>query len=316
MYQCHFGDVCNEDWYHEECILGLPFPPAHKLHEQTNGEKLVMPPSPKGHPTKVVLDAQNEEDEEATSPSKAPLASEVSELGGDADKKKEPEAPKGHPTGINLLPELIGDIPGSAEDLQGNNTDDDEGDEHIPPPGFPDDNDFEAFICWKCVSKHRAFLGKWAGMKGVALDAVVRKQPEDQGAVIHTKDGVRSAADLKRHLEDSEAIASSPKRRASTEKDDLANSSLVSSTSSTISTITKSSASLSSIDENYEAGACKMPKIIPEDKEFSLFLCNDWREKICRCEECLKFLDRFPMLKDEEATYEPPQDEDESMCLL
>ncbi|KAK7206263.1 hypothetical protein BZA70DRAFT_309969 [Myxozyma melibiosi] len=331
MYQCLLGDVCNEDWYHEECIMGLPFPPAHKTQPGlTEDQKPVMPPSPKGHPTKVVIEAPNEEEDETDSPTKPPAASAAPEATTDTAtpaKKKEPAPPKGHPTGVNLLPELVGDLSGSAADLQGAADSDEEEDEHVAPPGFPDDDDFEAFICWKCVSKHRAFLGRWAGMKGVALEAVVRKQPEEMSSVIHSRDVLKAAAsELKRHLEDSEAIVPSAKRPSvEKEKDELAKSTSSVSSSSTSSSVSQGanssmtsrvSVSLNSIDEDHETGACKLPTEVPQDKEFSLFLCPDWREKICRCEECLKFLDRFPMLKDEEVTYEPPQDEDETSSLL
>ncbi|KAK9319564.1 putative zinc finger in N-recognin-domain-containing protein [Lipomyces orientalis] len=343
MYQCLLGDVCNEDWYHEECILGLPFPPVEStpqppkaprghptgtdlLHispERTNK----MPPSPKGHPTKVVIDAIDtteidsseigddvQDKTEPKSPSGHPTGvklypidySEFSTSTSPSTAMKEPSSPKGHPTGVNLLPELTGEIRGSASD------DEEDGEDHVPPPGFPDDSLFEAFICWKCVEKHRKFLGRWAGWNGVALEAVVRTKHSDAIAPAHA----RELNGLKRVLEDSEAITQNAKRvdldHDSDGRDDSLAGSL-SSTSSTLSHLSSTSTVASSVDEH---PVCKMPTGIPAAEVFSLFLVEGWRQTVCRCADCLKFLDRFPMLKDEEVTYEPPRDEDETSSLL
>ncbi|KAK9241426.1 hypothetical protein V1525DRAFT_393119 [Lipomyces kononenkoae] len=336
MYQCLLGDVCNEDWYHEECILGLPFPPVEEVNAQPpkspaghpTGTDLLgysaefsvkkMPPSPKGHPTKVVIDTIDTTDAseiggevqtkaEPKSPPGHPTGvklypidySEFSTTTSPSTTKRGPSSPKGHPTGVNLLPELTGDVRGSASD-------DEEGEDHVPPPGFPDDSLFEAFICWKCIQKHRNFLGRWAGWRGVALDAVPRTRTSD--IIPHAE--TNQANDLKRrHMEAEEDSLPSAKR---VERDLDFNSREDSLTTSAWSSSSAGSHQ-TSVDEQ---SVCKMPMLIPEAEEFSLFLVEGWRENICRCAECEKFLDRFPILREVEVTYEPPQDEDETSSLL
>ncbi|KAK9449220.1 putative zinc finger in N-recognin-domain-containing protein [Limtongia smithiae] len=344
MYQCLLGDACNEDWYHEECILGLPFPPPEKapvpkmppspkghptgtdlLHStDSHSPEAALPPAPNGHPTKVkigIVDTEQSSttDEQAKPEPKSPHGHPTGvklypldvngfELGGTPVKKKEPPSPKGHPTGVNLLQTLTEDMPASAHAAEtgdgsdGEDEDEEEDDEgnHVPPPGFPDDNLFEAFICWKCVTKHRFFLGRWAGWKDVALDAVVRIQPEDES------EGLVST--FKRKLEDAEEEAS--EGRASKRIEVKVGTSTSNSTPSL----------LPRIDEDKETSQCQMPTECLQAVDFSLFLVDGWREKICRCPSCLVFLDMFPVLKDEEITYEPPPDNDDdstcSFCLL
>ncbi|KAK9365156.1 hypothetical protein V1509DRAFT_642933 [Lipomyces kononenkoae] len=349
MYQCLLGDVCNEDWYHEECILGLPFPavevnarppksPAGHptgtdlLHYSQEPSVKKMPPSPKGHPTKVVIDAvdatetdaseigdEHQNKTEPKSPSGHPTGvklypidySEFNTTTSPSAVKKQPSSPRGHPTGVNLLPELTGEIRGSASD------DEEEGEDHVPPPGFPDDRLFEAFICWKCIQKHRNFLARWAGWTGVALDAVTRKRTSDiiAGAEAN-ENGLK-----RRHLQEKgeEEADSLPNAKrveqdhdSDSREDSLTTSAWSSASAGSHQTSTTSSVALSA-DEH---STCKMPTVIPEAEEFSLFLVQGWRENICRCGECEKFLDRFPMLREEEVTYEPPQDEDETSSLL
>ncbi|KAK9433631.1 hypothetical protein V1505DRAFT_121690 [Lipomyces doorenjongii] len=344
MYQCLLGDVCNEDWYHEECILGLPFLPTEvnpqpaksplgqpactDLLRRSTESVMKMPPSPKGHPTKVVIDAIDMAETDGSeigddtqnkaapkSPSGHPTGvklypidySEFEISTSPSTKKNELSSPKGHPTGVNLLRELTGEFRGSASD------DEEDGEEHVPPPGFPDDRLFEAFICWKCVEKHRTFLGRWAGWRRVALDAVMHKNPS---AVIASAE-IPEANGLKRTLEDSEAREHKAKRVDHDHDSDSREDSLAVSVSSSSSTvphhISNTSTAASSVDEH---STCKMPICIPDAEEFSLFLVEGWRQNICRCAECVKFLDRFPILQDEEITYEPPQDEDETSSLL
>ncbi|KAK9479330.1 putative zinc finger in N-recognin-domain-containing protein [Lipomyces japonicus] len=341
MFQCLLGDACNEDWFHEECILGLPYPPISKspppspkghptekdlLHFEK--VKKETPPSPKGHPTSIMLDIDQVDEEEVLQDESTPAPAapnspaghptgvklypvDVSTFSTSDVKKsqaKAPDSPKGHPTGVNLLSQLAEiDFATSAFD---NEADDSDDDGHVSPPGFPNHGDFESFICWKCINKHKLVLGKWAGQKGVALDAVFRKPAEEKpDDVVHSVAGIELHGGLKRKLGYEDRLKKSVKK-VNVTSDGLSSSSFSTSPSSAHAT----TSILSSINEEPEI--CTLPKTKIADGEFSLFLIEGFRTKICRCESCLKTLDRFPVLKEQEVTYEPPEDEDETTSLF
>ncbi|KAK9456891.1 hypothetical protein V1511DRAFT_495589 [Dipodascopsis uninucleata] len=342
MYQCLLGDACNEDWYHEECILGLPFVLHHINTAVPNspsghptGKDLLdfkketrMPPSPKGHPTKVIIDQSilSEADEDAEvndkvtkrqpkSPKGHPTGVKlypIYEKSFEKDSgKRTPSSPKGHPTGVNLLSGFNDDIGGSASDEEGD-------DDYKPPEGFPGSDTFEAFICWKCVAKHRSFFSRWAGWEGVALAPVIHKDQEDFSSELlkdlkSSNSGKALASILtKRKFEEQEE--EEYRKRHSTDNDnglfspisiETADRSLSSVNTSPLERTTSSCSS-----------ACSMPPAISISENFSLFLVEGWREKICHCKGCMKIYDQFPMLDKEEMVYEPPKDDDETSSLL
>ncbi|ESX01407.1 hypothetical protein KL918_004228 [Ogataea parapolymorpha] len=88
MFQCAFGDACGEDWFHEECIMGMRPGDVNRRQIKGEGENKLESLSEPG------LDAQE-------------------------DQKHR---------------ELL---------------------EILPLPGFPDLDDFDTIICWKCVQKYR-----------------------------------------------------------------------------------------------------------------------------------------------------------------
>ena len=49
---------------------------------------------------------------------------------------------------------------------------------------------------------------------------------------------------------------------------------------------------------------------LPDDKDRSLFLLDDFRDKLCRCENCQARMAHLPALLAEEDVYEPPTDSD------
>lgn len=51
MHQCHFGFVCGEDWFHEDCILGYTpglFGPKRAVKEEVTGQNLLEELGPAG----------------------------------------------------------------------------------------------------------------------------------------------------------------------------------------------------------------------------------------------------------------------------
>ncbi|KAL0942154.1 metaphase-anaphase transition protein [Colletotrichum truncatum] len=162
--------------------------------------------------------------------------------------------------------------------------DEDEEDEDVPmPPGFPGEDDFEAFLCYKCVNAN-PWIKKYAGAKGF-LPPVFSSQGNGGAATTEETSKKRKVEDdgvethAKRLKSDLEASQSHP---------DI-------SESKAIPEVTE------------EASACKWAALpMPPDEDFSLFLKEDFRNHICRCSSCYPNLDPHPQLLEEEETYEPP----------
>lgn len=95
MIQCQFGLLCNEEWYHEECILGIKPHMVNRKKKQSNN----------------VFESSD---------------------------------------GFN------------SEDT----------DEIIPLPGFPDLEDFEGFVCWKCVSDNLEFFEELLLFNDICLSKI------------------------------------------------------------------------------------------------------------------------------------------------
>ncbi|KAK9474336.1 uncharacterized protein V1510DRAFT_374023 [Dipodascopsis tothii] len=266
MYQCLLGDVCNEDWYHAECIMGVELPGGEgKAETGTTGDK----GSTGAEETEAAAGTNEAAGANKAAAAKNEAAAAKNELAG---AKNEPAGAKSDPAGANNEPaEPKHEPTHAAADVTVAGASPAPSDDYTPPAGFPDEDSFEAFICWKCVDKHKAQLGRWAGWEGVALDAVVRGG------------GGRAA---KRRLSD--AAGPAVKR---TRTDDGA---------------------LATIAED---SACKVPTGTPPAQSFSLFLVDGWRERLCGCPDCAELFGRFPYLRDEEDTYEPPQDEDPASLL-
>lgn len=152
MIQCNFGLVCGEEWYHEECILGLK--PGLVDRKKQQAEKVIVKQK---YPDGVnILDILPEADDEAAN------TTEVSKQVVDLSTEKEK-------------------IDGNAN----NNTSDDDNDakqeagtaeeedfDPLPLEGFPDLETFEGFICWKCVEKYQNVFDKLLNYKEVCLDPV------------------------------------------------------------------------------------------------------------------------------------------------
>lgn len=229
MFQClGLGSVnaggCGEDWWHPECLMGLPrdwrkiLATSEKTAGETNGDK---------------------------------DAAEQAEDDGEEDN----------------------------------------------PPGFPDEDDFETFLCYKCVDAN-PWIKRYAGAKGFLPGLV-----HDPGRSIdhaHTPakepplepaPSATTAPSLKRKAEDDTEDSSSSPKKAKTEDQP------------------KSEAA--SAPTEHAPPAC-IYKTLPEttaSKPVSLFLKEDFRDYICHCPSCFPPLSRHRQLLEEEDTYSPPMSE-------
>jgi E3 ubiquitin-protein ligase UBR7 len=239
MFQCiGLGTVedggCGEDWWHPECLIGLP-------RDWNKKDTPVM---------------------------------------------EEQVAGNGDPNGDTAMP--------------------DEPVEEDPPlpPGFPQEDDFEHFVCYKCVAAF-PWVKRYAGTEGF-LPAVYQKPELNRGGPsAHVGTSVTNPEESKPESIESAPPTQSRKRKASEEPSSESNP--------TDSAPIKRQRSFSNpptadTDQASTAGpTCLYEKLPEPSKEsLSLFVKEDFRLHLCRCPTHFSLLTPHPALLEEEETYEPP----------
>jgi E3 ubiquitin-protein ligase UBR7 len=188
----------------------------------------------------------------------------------------------------------------------------DDDDDPPLPPGFPSEDDFEGFICYKCVEAH-PWIKKYAGAKGF-LQPVFRRSAApspETGLVARAGQAVESLVEG----------SSSKKRKAENDEEPLASAAkkLKEGVSESVSAATNEVAALannavsavSSIMPTSDEPSCKVKDIDAPRGELSLFFKADFREHLCRCPDCFPLLKPHPQLLEEEENYEPEMSEGE-----
>ncbi|KAL8725806.1 MAG: hypothetical protein Q9166_007137 [cf. Caloplaca sp. 2 TL-2023] len=196
-------------------------------------------------------------------------------------------------------------------------TADDNGEQHNEdedlPPGFPAEDDFETFICYKCVDAN-PWIKRYAGSTGflppvpkansqLPGDLQEAGSPEpsignhvaksaDQETVEATPNGPAGITEP-RPILDARPPSTSFKRKA---EDEEITESL------TLAKKTK----LETNQNCYYDG-------LPEAKvgHLSIFLKEDFRDHFCRCAKCYPNLRKHPQLLEKEQSHEPPLSEEE-----
>ncbi|PIA95727.1 Protein mlo2 [Cercospora beticola] len=240
MFQClglgHVEDGgCGEDWWHPECLMGLPrikHEPRVETKPETNGG----------------LDTVKEEVEEATE--------NAAENGTTAAQTDEPPLPS----------------------------------------GFPAEDDFDHFICYKCVSAY-PWIKQYAGTAGflAGLPANAALMANAHGEIAQRSVSSNTDDNRKRKAEDAEDSQESNKKLKS---EDEAQGSAPPETD----TDTKPATNGTSAPKHASLPAATSPPI-------SLFLKEDFRDHLCKCVECFPRLSKHPQLLEEEEAYEPPVSE-------
>ncbi|KAK4999109.1 hypothetical protein LTR66_001785 [Elasticomyces elasticus] len=187
------------------------------------------------------------------------------------------------------------------------------------PPGFPPEDDFDQFICYKCVFAN-PWIKAYAGTPGF-LPAVYHKSsafaslPDPAGgANISIGSKKRKLAELEDDDQDSmpEGVGSR-KRSRSTSAGVLTTDPGGDVSHSMNTNALKGSTQSEAIEANTaELAPSKLlhEKLPPASTEtLSLFLKEDFRDHLCRCSSCFPHLSTFPQLLEEEETYEPPVSE-------
>ncbi len=180
------------------------------------------------------------------------------------------------------------------------------------PPGFPAEDDFDHFICYKCVESH-PWIKKYAGSTGflppVYLDKTLNATPAAELASLSlqqpsgdSKKRKASDEDADETTTDTLAVPAPAKRQKSEDP------------SGTLSSISEETTGPSGEpQEQIEVPLhTKLAPLPPNalTNGFSLFLKPDFRDHLCRCPSCFPNLKAHPQLLEEEDTYEPPVSED------
>ncbi|KAI9755028.1 MAG: hypothetical protein M1835_000857, partial [Candelina submexicana] len=189
-----------------------------------------------------------------------------------------------------------------AEHLSTAENEDGDGDDLPPPPGFPHEDDFDQFICWKCVDAN-PWIKRYAGTAGFLppvfkCDKPVLIYVKESESTPNTTTAGPSAPSL------SLEIKPSAKRKASDDEAEGDQPPSPKRTKSTTPLPTATSPISSSPNTPHYESLPTAPT-----GTLSLFLKEDFRQNFCRCSECFPNLAPHPQLLEEEESYEPPLSE-------
>ncbi|KAH7390597.1 putative zinc finger in N-recognin-domain-containing protein [Pyrenochaeta sp. MPI-SDFR-AT-0127] len=276
---------CGEDWWHPECLVGFTREEYSKMIEtpkagETNGAPDPMETA-KSATEELKTNGQTEESAPPTSTAVAVAVANGNGVDGN-------------------------DVAADAEE--------DDDDEPPLPPGFPAEEDFDHFICYKCVEAH-PWIKKYAGSTGFL-------QPVYLDKTVNTTGTVEIKAPKLDHT-DSE----SKKRKASEEEEEESTkATLMAPAPAKRQRSEDPSGSLSGVPEDNmtlpitprkqdDHSAPKHTSLLPlpstaSKTPFSIFLKPDFRDHLCRCPSCFIDLKAHPQLLEEEDTYEPPVSQD------
>lgn len=208
-----------------------------------------------------------------------------------------------------------------AAKKDGEAADDDEEEETPLPPGFPAEEDFAIFLCYKCVDSN-PWVKRYAGTPGflppvykeggLAKPSEEETKPTTIEQTPQTTEPEQPSNPKKRKADDSadEESDPAPKRpkEESTEEPKPGNND----TTTTTTTELKPDTSQDTDKTTTNPSPPKHTHLPtnPPSHTFSLFLKDDFRDHFCRCRDCYPHLVSHPQLREEEETYEPPMSED------
>ncbi|MCJ1442411.1 MAG: hypothetical protein MMC23_002905 [Stictis urceolatum] len=175
---------------------------------------------------------------------------------------------------------------------------DEEEEEHPIPPGFPDEDDFDTLICYKCVEA-TPWLKAYAsstGFKALSYAPADVKSPEQAIKQVN-ENAVQLNAKVGTLGPSTEEGSASKKRKA---EDDVENES-------------SKKAKVEDEEETKEPSPKPLHAILPKAPKgvYSIVTTEEeYRERFCRCAECYPRLSQLPQLLEEEETYKPPVSEE------
>ncbi|KAF3051317.1 hypothetical protein E8E11_005980 [Didymella keratinophila] len=282
MFQClGLGTVddggCGEDWWHPECLVGFTREEYAKSIEQ--------------------LATKDEND----TPAEA-------EVNGDAKKETSTvDTPALDTAALEQNGTERNDVLADAEEVE---------DEDPPlPPGFPAEDDFDHFLCYKCVEAN-PWIKSYAGSPGFLPPVYTENElnaAQSAGITISAETTTNGDSNKRKASDETEveqtdvslSVPASAKRQKS-EDPNGALSSIPGDTATSTLPITP---------KKEDTTTCKVSSLPPLSataltKPFSLFLKPDFRDHLCHCAEHFPLLKSHQQLLEEEDTYEPPISED------
>ena len=193
-----------------------------------------------------------------------------------------------------------GGLPTITEDAETttNENGGDDDDDTPNPPGFPSDDDFESFICFKCVESN-PWIKRYAGTPGFLLP-VHRRTEENGASQLAENDGLDQIS-KKRKADEEELEDSQESKKLKSEVNTANGTSHETSAEGTITDVKEE------LKPATETDTCRYD-VLPTAPEgtFSLFCSESFRDRFCRCAKCFPSLAQHPQLLEEEETYEPP----------
>jgi len=207
------------------------------------------------------------------------------------------------------LPTISEDVdPATAQNSEvGESAEEEEDDDDLPPPpGFPADDQFEGFLCYKCVDAY-PWIKRYAGTSGflapVFTKKVLNETAEQQAPA--AVDGEPTSKKRKASDEDDEMTSQTSKRPRS----EAGTPELSPEPSETL----PEAPSVEFTATPSDTTTCKYSALPPAPEgQFSLFFKPGFRDSLCRCTTCFPLLVPHPQLLEEEETYEPPVSEEGS----
>lgn len=173
-------------------------------------------------------------------------------------------------------------------------------DEDTPnPPGFPSDDDFETFICFKCVEAN-PWIKRYAGTPGFLLP--VHRRADGDSEPQPTAESLESDQNTKKRKAGDDELEDSQESKKLKSEVDNAND---------IAVETNAEGTATDVKEEPRSATgtntCKYDTLPPAPEGiFSLFCRESFRERFCRCAKCFPNLVPHAQLLEEEETYEPP----------
>ncbi|KAH7410220.1 putative zinc finger in N-recognin-domain-containing protein [Phaeosphaeria sp. MPI-PUGE-AT-0046c] len=295
MFQClGLGTVedggCGEDWWHPECLVGY-----------TREEYARMVEKPRKGET--VDDAEMVDASTETAKENKPIVSSEA---------------TGHAVAQSTITGTIDAAVANGTGIDGNDVaagaEEEDDDEPPLPPGFPAEDDFDHFICYKCL-KANGWLKRYAGSTGFLPPVYFDKTLNDTQTPPEAVTGPSKSGNEE-----------SKKRKASDDAEDTPSATLAVPAPAKRQKSEDPSGPLSSIPEDNmtlpvtpkkpaDPSVCRQSLLPPlptptQTTSFSLFLKPDFRDHLCRCTACFPHLKAHPQLLEEEDTYEPPMSDD------
>ncbi|KAK7516094.1 uncharacterized protein IWZ02DRAFT_506570 [Phyllosticta citriasiana] len=261
MFQClGLGTVedggCGEDWWHPECIVGLPRD-WYKKDTKAGGDKDAAKP---------------EQEKEEISNANETAAADSGPANGHGANQENDEA----------------DAENEVED------------EPPTPPGFPHEDDFEHFICYKCVEAF-PWIKRYADADGF-LQPVYYK-PSSPNTTCGADDAKADSSSTVRTAPAEVVPEQDSKKRKADDEDDASSDSAKRQRQSQEPGVESGENGSRPVSES----TCYYNKLPPAPTgQLSLFMTAGFRERLCHCRTCFPLLAPHAYLLEEEDVYEPP----------